>query len=477
MECSPAAGLPALIATYVASHVLTVLAAIASLVMLFRVFDSPRTPQSTLAWLLAIVFLPFVAIPLYLLLGSRKFPRHAKRPGRETAWSADPSSDGKPATGLARLSLASGLAPARGGHAFELLTTGETAYARLMDLIRNAERSIDLTMFILGDDATGGTVVDALAESAARGVRVRLILDAVGSRRSLRRATRLLGTAGAQVRAFMPLRHSPVRGRTNLRSHRKLGVFDGEHVFAGGMNLADEYMGPTARPASAPRWRDLAAMASGPSAADALALFESDWRFCRGPGRVVDDPSCADRAVPRGDAVVQVVASGPDMPTDTLYDLFLTEIFDARERIAIATPYYVPDAPLQHALVLSARRGVKTEILVPSRSNHGVADVARRQLLRELRAAGAVVHYYGLGMVHAKAMVIDDAFAYVGSPNFDMRSLFLNYESALCLYSRDAIGQVRAFLDGLIAESVSDSPPYRQDWVIEQVARLLAPEL
>jgi cardiolipin synthase len=331
-------------------------------------------------------------------------------------------------------------------------------------------------MFILGDDATGRAVVDALAESAARGVRVRLILDAVGSRRSLRRATRLLSAAGAHVRAFMPLRHSPVRGRTNLRSHRKLGVFDGEHVFAGGMNLADEYMGPTARPASAPRWRDVAAVATGPAAADAAALFESDWRFCGGPGRAVDEPSFADRAVARGDAVVQVVASGPDMPTDTFYDLLLTEIFDARERIAIATPYYVPDAPLQHALVLSARRGVRTEILVPSRSNHGVADIARRQLLRELRAAGAVVHYYGLGMVHAKAMVIDDAFAYVGSPNFDMRSLFLNYESALCLYSSDAIGQVRRYIDDLVSESESDSPPYRQHWVIEQVARLLAPE-
>ncbi|MGA3120379.1 MAG: phospholipase D-like domain-containing protein [Polyangiaceae bacterium] len=477
MECWRPAGLRALIATYVASHVLTVLAAIASLVMLFRVFDSPRTPQSTLAWLLAIVFLPFVAIPLYLLLGSRKFPRHAKRPGHEAARSADLPTDDKPTTRLARLSLASGLAPARAGHAFELLTTGETAYARLMDLIRNAGRSIDLTMFILGDDATGRAVVDALAESAARGVRVRLILDAVGSRRSLRRATRLLSAAGAHVRAFMPLRHSPVRGRTNLRSHRKLGVFDGEHVFAGGMNLADEYMGPTARPASAPRWRDVAAVATGPAAADAAALFESDWRFCGGPGRAVDEPSFADRAVARGDAVVQVVASGPDMPTDTFYDLLLTEIFDARERIAIATPYYVPDAPLQHALVLSARRGVRTEILVPSRSNHGVADIARRQLLRELRAAGAVVHYYGLGMVHAKAMVIDDAFAYVGSPNFDMRSLFLNYESALCLYSSDAIGQVRRYIDDLVSESESDSPPYRQHWVIEQVARLLAPEL
>ncbi len=145
--------------------------------------------------------------------------------------------------------------------------------------------------------------------------------------------------------------------------------------------------------------------------------------------------------------------------------------------MAIVTPYYVPDDLLQHALVLAARRGVRTELVVPSRSNHRVADMARRALLRELGAAGVAVRYYPRGMVHAKAMVVDDAFAYVGSPNFDMRSLFLNYENALCVYSPEAIAQIRAFIDGLIAESVAAGPPGGEHRLAEQVARLLAPEL
>jgi cardiolipin synthase len=120
---------------------------------------------------------------------------------------------------------------------------------------------------------------------------------------------------------------------------------------------------------------------------------------------------------------------------------------------------------------------VRTELVVPARSNHGVADVARRKLVRELSSVGAAVHYYGHGMVHAKAMVVDDAFAYVGSPNFDMRSLFLNYENALCLYSPGAIGEVRAFIDGLIAQCEPGRAPDRERWVIEPLARLLAPEL
>jgi cardiolipin synthase len=178
-----------------------------------------------------------------------------------------------------------------------------------------------------------------------------------------------------------------------------------------------------------------------------------------------------------GETRVQFMPVGPDMTTDTMYDVLLSGIFKARERVAIVTPYYVPDDALQHALVLSARRGVKTELLVPAWSNHRVADVARREFLRELTANGVLVHYYARGMVHAKAMTIDDDFAYVGSPNFDMRSLFLNYEDAVCVYSPEAIAEVRKFIDGLISECASEPPVFRVHRVIEQIALLLAPEL
>ncbi len=466
-------GIPA----YLVSHALVVATVLASLALAFRLLNSRRTSQSTLAWLLALAFAPFVAIPLYLLLGSRKFPRRAKLPvrGPPKAGAASEYFGGP----IARVLQKSDVAPPRRDNAFELLTTGEAAYERLLGLIRGAERSIDLTMFILGNDTTGNAFVEALAERAAHGVGVRLILDAVGSSASCRHAAHVLGSAGAEVRAFMPLRHSPIQGRTNLRSHRKLAIVDRQHVFAGGMNLANEYMGPPVAPSSAPRWRDVAAIASGQIAADAEALFESDWGFVGGSKSAPAAPRAdALRAAP-GNATLQIVPSGPDMIADTVYDLFLTAIFVARERIAIVTPYYVPDELLQHALLLSARRGVRTEIVVPSRSNHRVADVARRPLLRELHDAGVIVHSYGRGMVHAKAMVVDDAFAYIGSPNFDMRSLFLNYENALCAYSHEAIAQIRSFVDGLVAECVAQPPPPVR-WVgtlAERVARLLAPEL
>jgi cardiolipin synthase A/B len=438
--------------TYLASHAVVLVTVVAWLVMLSRISGSQRTPQSTLAWLLAFALVPVLAIPLYLALGSRKFPPRAK--GRQLA-----------------------IPPVRAGNSFELLTTGESAFARLMALIQGAKRSIDLTMFILGDDETGRAVVGALAERAKHGVEVRVILDAVGSLRTHRSAARTLREAGAQMRVFMPLRHSPIRGRSNLRSHRKVAIVDGDAVFAGGMNLANEYMGPPLKEEKAPRWRDVVAVVRGPVAADATALFESDWVFCGGSKRSANEDRAATPIAARGDARVQFVPIGPDMITDTMYDLFLNGIFTARERVAIVTPYYVPDDALQHALVLSARRGVKTELLVPALSNHRVADLARREFLRELSANGALVHYYARGMVHAQAMVIDDDFAYVGSPNFDMRSLFLNYEDAVCVYSPAAIAEVRGFIDGLISECPSEPPVFPERRVIEQIALLLAPEL
>jgi cardiolipin synthase len=462
---------------YLVAHAATVLAAIGAFVMMAELGGSRRTSQSTLAWLLAIVFEPFIAIPLFLFLGNRKFPSRAKLPEKGAGEAVRDDRYGADTPAIARVLRSSGVGPPRPGNSFVLLPTGELAYARLMELIAGAARTIDLTMFILGNDATGRAVIDALAARAKGGVGVRVILDAVGSAGSLRLASETLRRVGGEVRAFMPLAHSPIRGRTNLRSHRKLAVFDGRHVFAGGMNVASEYMGPEPKTTGAPRWRDVSAVSSGPVGADAEAMFESDWAYCGGSPRPARSEGAPAAETNSGDALVQLVPSGPDRVTDTVYDLFLTAIFEAKKRVALVTPYYVPDEPLQHALVLAARRGVRTEVVIPTTSNHRVADLARRSLVRELMSAGVLVRFYPHGMVHAKGMVVDDAFAYVGSPNFDMRSLFLNYENALCVYSPAAIAGIRAFVDGLMAECDDQGPPGREHRIREQLARFMAPEL
>ena len=449
----------------VAVHLLGVLVAT-------RVLVTRRPPQSLMAWLLALLFAPWAAIPLYYLLGGRKFPRGAK--GKDAplrvsdARSELPGSH--PAADVPRVLRTEGVPGVRDGNAFRLLGTGEEAYAALLAEIEAARRSVEVTVFILGNDEVGASILAALAARARAGVRVRLLLDAVGSRSVLGRASRELGAAGGAVRTFMPLLHAPVRGRTNLRSHRKIAVFDGRRAFLGGMNLASDYMGPTPRPG---RWRDVACLLEGPVAADAAQLFAADWAFAgrEEPQRVTEVPP------PAGAAQVQLVPSGPEMPTDTFYDALVTALYAAQRHVACVTPYYVPDDVVQHAFVLCARRGVRTELVMPAVSNHLLADKARRGLLPELAEAGVVFRWHS-GMVHAKAMAVDDSVAYLGSPNLDMRSFFLNYEDALLLYSPGEVAAVHAWIAQLASECPTRPvPPGRRWWLIDDVARLLAPEL
>jgi cardiolipin synthase len=458
--------------TFVRSHPLLVATHVVGIVVALRVLVTRRAPQSLMAWLLGLVFAPWVAIPLYFLLGGRKFPRGAK--GKQAPLLA-PAARAElpgthPAADVPRVLRTEGVPGVRAGSSFQLLGTGEAAYAALLGAIGAAARSIDLTVFILGNDEVGAAIVSALAARARAGVRVRLLLDAVGSRPILPRAEKEVRAAGGEVRSFMPLIHAPVRGRSNLRSHRKIAVFDGQRVFLGGMNMALEYMGPTPSPR---RWRDVACLVGGPVVADAAQLFAADWAFAgkETPVQIAEVPPAA------GDGVVQLVPSGPEMATDTFYDALVTALYAARRHVACVTPYYVPDDVVQHAFVLCARRGVRTEMVMPAVSNHLLADKARRGLLPELAEAGVVFHWFG-GMVHGKAMVVDETVAYVGSPNLDMRSFFLNYEDALLLYSPPEIAAVRGWIEQLSAECPATlAPSTRRRWLIDDIARLLAPEL
>ncbi len=457
---------------FLRSHPLTVAGHLLGLVLALRVLVTRRSPQSLMAWVLGLLIMPWVAIPFFFLFGARKLPRKVR--GKHAPLLSPGGYAGLPGThpaaNVPRVLRTEGVPGVRAGNSFELLGTGERAYEALHAEIARAARSIDLTIFIVGDDEVGWSVVNALVARARAGLRVRLLVDAVGCRPIRRRAAELLRAAGGELRVFMPLLHAPLKGRTNLRSHRKVGVFDRHRVFMGGMNLALEYMGPTPRP---DRWRDLACLLEGPVASDAEQLFAADWAFAGG----AETPPPTELSPPAGEAVLQLVPSGPEMKIDTFYDAVLTALDAAKTHVVCVTPYYVPDDVVQHAFVLCARRGVRTQLVMPARSNHALADNARRGLLAELSEAGVELLWYPR-MVHGKAMVVDDAVAYLGSPNLDMRSFFLNYEDALFLYSPAEIALVRGWIAALAAEcSTVHGPPRRRWWLIEDFARLMAPEL
>jgi cardiolipin synthase A/B len=274
---------------------------------------------------------------------------------------------------------------------------------------------------------------------------VRLLTDGLGSLMAGRPRLKRLTEAGGVYTMFVPPFRSPLKGRSNLREHRKLVIADADtasgRLWCGGRNLAAEYFasGP-----GAPCWRDLTFDVRGPLVRQAGDLFSRDWAFANGQGlgaHVIVPP-----LTPYPMDGAQLVASGPDQPDDTIYALLITAAYRARRRIALVTPYFVPDSALLMALRLAAMRGVPVDLLLPGRSNHRLSDLARSRALRTLAQAGVRI-WLAPDMLHAKLAVIDDTLALAGSANFDSRSLFLNYELMVAFHKSSDVLRFAAWFE------------------------------
>jgi cardiolipin synthase len=280
---------------------------------------------------------------------------------------------------------------------------------------------------------------------------------------------RALRAAGVEVLRFVPPFNSPKRGRTNLRNHRKMVIADGKALWCGGRNLAAEYFegDPRLFVRHSP-WIDLSFDLQGELVAQAVAQFEMDWAFAKNlelPERPVrTEITGSAGAVP---ALAQLVDSGPDRPDDTIFNLLVSACFTSQRRILAVTPYFVPEPSLLTALMLAARRGIRVDLVLPERSNHRLADFVRHRALRDLVEAGARVWLHPR-MVHAKAVLVDDELALIGSANLDGRSLFLNYEMMVAFYDRAA---VLAFADWADARQRECSPyPYRRPGILRELS-------
>jgi cardiolipin synthase len=384
-----------------------------------------RNPSAAMAWLLSFILLPYLTLPLYLLIGTRKRPRPL--PARR---GPAVQQNGTPAAGIRTLAATLSLPPPSGCEFLELHADGSQALRSLLALIDGAGSSVDVSTFLLGRDAVG---------------------QYLGGHPDLGP----LRAAGATVALFAPPLQLPLTGKANLRNHRKLAIADGARLWTGGRNLAVEYFDGKARSGQAAAgWIDLTFELLGAIAVQAQEQFDKDWAFAT---RQAAAPVAQQPAAVQADTVatMQLVPSGPDQAEDTVYTLLVSGCFAARRRILAVTPYFVPDPTLQMALTLAARRGVAVDLLVPSHSNHRMADMARHAALRDLVRSGAHV-WLAPGMIHAKAVVFDDEFALAGSANLDERSLFLNYELMVGFYRAADVQQLAQWIE----HQRSDARPY-----------------
>lgn len=433
-------------------HLATVVGFVLALLLVSRLLHQHSRPATSIAWFLFMVLVPWVGVPAYLVFGGRKVRARAMRkPGLHAG---PPREASRITEDSARQLAACGLPAARDGNTLTLITDGTEAYERLLALIDGATRSIHLTTFILADDEVGRSLIARLAARARAGVAVRVLVDAVGGLAVRPWRLRQLKRAGGEVGIFVPVLPLRRRWSANLRNHRKLAIFDGDVAVTGGMNLADEYMGPALHPAQPQRWIDTCTEVRGPAVADFAELFAQDWQFATRQTVPLDVPP---QAV--GEVTLQVVPNGPDVAGDPFYDVLTAALHNARERIWIVTPYFVPDEGLLRVLALQARIGVDVRLVLPRRSNHAIADLARNRLLRDLVQAGVRVSLHPGAMIHAKHIVIDERLAISGSVNMDSRSLYLNYELALFAYGASAARRDAAWVSGLMAQCEERLPP------------------
>lgn len=435
------------------------------IIVIGRIILRPqREPASRIAWLIATITIPVGGVIAYLLLGEARIS--SKRRARYRAIEAHlphPSTNDGVRRALAETAYAApfalaetvnALPPTRGNRA-HLAADSDSAIGEMVADIDAAQSTVHLCFYIWLADNNGFRVKDALVRAAQRGVKVRVLADALGSRGFIRSAYWIeLRNAGVDARIALPiggLVWTLVRGRFDLRNHRKQLIVDNRVAWCGSQNLADPEF--RVKPRYAP-WVDLMTRWEGPVVQDCQFIFAADWESEHG-----DDISAllgddAER-LPAADPGIaaQVVGTGPNLAYPAMTACFTSLIHAARRELVITTPYFIPDEQLICALLDAARRGVATTMILPQRNDSRIVANASRSYYEQLIGAGVDLYEFRPGLLHAKTMVIDGQVALIGSANLDRRSFELNFENNILFADEGFAREIRGRQDAYLAQS------------------------
>ena len=439
-----------------------------------------REPAATISWLVSLATLPYVGFLVYHVFGPQRIRRHRLRRARTRVALPGHLADADAETvELARLGQATTGLPPTTAHSVRLLVDGAATYEALIEAVRGARDHVHLEYYIYTPDRSGAALRDALLERARAGVKVRLLLDAVGSSGTPRKFFAALLAAGGELAWFHPMHFGRIWKRPwlNLRTHRKIVVVDGRIGFAGGINITDEENERLRGDA----YRDLHLRIEGDAVRALQLVFVEDWAYATGDREFIGSVARATPPPAHGTIHAQVLTSGPDSDWEAIHRLHIGAIHAATRRVWLVTPYFVPGEAAMMALTSAAFGGLDVRLLVPKHSDSKLVTQAARSYFDTLLAAGVKVYEYGPRMLHTKALLVDDELALIGSANFDNRSFRLNFE--VCLLFRDP--GVAADLAKLIEGEFAHAPRVRADrdrslWrtrLPEAFARLLSPLL
>ena len=437
------------------------LALLQALVMARVLLRPHRDPASRIAWILLIAAAPILGMLAYAFFGETSIGRRRAARVREIERSLPPYAEsGERAHAPIPEQHAhifevgksiSGLGPV-GGNAGRLLADSNATIDAIVADIDAARRHVHLLFYIWLPDNNGCKVVDALKRAAARGVVCRAMIDGLGSR-EMHRSAHWKAMKGAGVRLAIALRISnPLRpllkGRLDLRNHRKIVVIDGRITYCGSQNCADPEFRVKAKYAP---WVDAVVRFEGPIARQNQRLFVTDWMESTDE----DIRDLLKEPVPAREPglAAQAFGTGPTVRFSAMPEMFESLLFSARRRVVISTPYYVPNESLQQALCAAAYRGVDTTIILPARNDSWIVGAASRSYYADLLKAGVKIHEFVGGLLHAKSFTVDGEVTLIGSANFDRRSFELNYENNIIFCDPGLTGEIEARQRTYIASS------------------------
>ncbi|MBD2341355.1 cardiolipin synthase [Calothrix sp. FACHB-156] len=447
-----------------------------------------RSSQGAIAWGISLVTFPWLAIPLYWILGRTKFHGYgealrlvyaqhhklARQTYNDIAKFKVPLSD-KIATLQPLAETFTGI-PFTSGNAAELLIDGKRTYEAMLSAIAFATNYILLESYIVNDDQAGNEFKEALIEKAQQGVNIYFLYDEIGSNKLSRSYLQSLRKSGIQVSAFHTTKGKGNRFQLNFRNHRKIIVVDGEIGFLGGLNIGDEYLGKNPRLSP---WRDTHMRLEGPTVQSLQASFLQDWYWAT---RKLLDVNWEIKPNRELNQSAFVLPTGPADHLKACNLFFVNAINEAQTRLWIATPYFVPDEATLTALKLATMRGVDVRILLPNRPDHLFVYLCSFSYYNEMEAFGIKLYRYKHGFMHQKIILIDDDMAGVGTVNLDNRSFFLNFEVMGFVAASQFVASVEKMLEDDLAVSVAvDFSEYKRKplWfkLAVRISRLLMPLL
>ncbi|WP_101545763.1 cardiolipin synthase [Brevibacterium iodinum] len=418
-----------------------------------------RRPSSSSAWLLLILFVPIVGIPAFLLLGSPYINQRRARiqaeanelmhEGADDLPDVPPSMVAKPEfVSVAQLGRALTALPMVTGDSHGVISDYEDSIERMAELVDGAHEYVHVEIYIMAWDSTTDVFFQALERASARGVEVRVLFDHIGSRKypGFHRLGKRLNAAGIEWHLMLPF--IPWRGkarRIDLRNHRKLLVIDGKRAMMGSQNMIDSSYLNRKNSQIGRNWHDIMVELSGPIVAGIEAVFSTDWYSESGQALGIR-PYERDGNEPEvggATSAMQLVPSGPGFTTAPNLKVFTSMMYLAQKRLAIVSPYFVPDESLLAAVETAARRGVDVELYVSEQADQYMVDRAQSSYYRSLLEAGVRIFLYPKpAVLHTKCFIVDDLYAVMGSSNMDMRSFGLNYEISLLTTGGDLVDDI-----------------------------------